>query len=101
MDVVVSLCRMMKSLAEMVSSGLWKNEAWSNAFFEFIQTLIGDGASPDVIEIHHHFDDYCSPIDHFLDTYEFFERSVLEENTQALLSVLRTDLALDTAVENF
>ena len=57
---------------------LWKNEAWSSNFFEFIQALIGDGAPPEVIEIHPPFDDYCRSIDHFFDSYETFEKSVLE-----------------------
>jgi len=58
---------------------LWKNEAWSTNFFEFIQALVGNGVSPKVIEIHPPFDDYCCSIDHFLDIYETFEKRVLEE----------------------
>jgi hypothetical protein len=48
---------------------LWKNETWSIDFFAFIQALVGDGVPPEVIEIHPPFDDYCSSIDHFLDTH--------------------------------
>jgi hypothetical protein len=57
---------------------LWKNEAWSINFFEFIQALVGDGTPPEVIEIHPPFDDYCSSIDLFLDIYETFEKRVFE-----------------------
>jgi len=57
---------------------LWKNDAWSIHFFEFIQALIGDGAAPKVIEIHPPFDDCCRSIDQFLDIYETFEKRVLE-----------------------
>jgi hypothetical protein len=57
---------------------LWKNEAWSINFIEFIQALVGQGTPPEVIEIHPPFDDYCCSIDHFLDIYETFEKRVLE-----------------------
>ncbi|MGZ8874451.1 MAG: hypothetical protein ACXW1E_06990 [Halobacteriota archaeon] len=66
---------------------LWKNEARSKNFFEFIQALIGDGAPPEVIEIHPPFDDYCSSIDHFLDVYEPFEKSVLEVDPNTIICV--------------
>ena len=63
------------------------NEAWSINFFEFIQTLVGQCAPPEVIEIHPPFDDYCRSIDHFLDVYETFEKSVLDVYPSTLICI--------------
>ena len=56
---------------------LWKNEAWALQFADFIISLVGNGSSPGVIEIHPPFNDY-SDISGFINVYSKFEAKIKE-----------------------
>ena len=56
---------------------LWKNEAWARQFADFIFSLVGNGSSPGVIEIHPPFNDY-SDISGFINVYSRFEEKIKE-----------------------
>ena len=51
---------------------LWHNKEWANEFFLFVDWLIGKNHSPEVLEIHPPFNDYCSSFDQFLDIFNVF-----------------------------
>jgi len=58
---------------------LWYNDKWANAFFIFIERLIGRNQPPDVLEIHPPFNDYCASFDKFLDTFRIFYEKFREK----------------------
>ena len=51
---------------------LWYNKEWAKDFFIFIELLIGSNNSPEVLEIHPPFNDYCDTFDQFLKTFNVF-----------------------------
>ena len=52
---------------------LWHSEEWANDFFAFIEWLIGDSnESPDVLEIHPPYKDYCPTFKDFLKRFQVF-----------------------------
>lgn len=57
---------------------LWKNEAWSYEFAEFIKRLIGNSIPPDIIEIHPPFKDYCSSFEEFWGRYIVFYKEIVK-----------------------
>ena len=61
---------------------LWKNEAWALQFADFIFSLVGNGCSPRVIEIHPPFNDYSS-IPEFIKVYSNFEGKIKERFPEA------------------
>lgn len=56
---------------------LWKNEVWALQFADFITSLVGNGSSPSVIEIHPPFNDY-SDMSKFITVYSKFEEKIKE-----------------------
>ncbi len=58
---------------------LWKDEEWSREFAYFIIELIGKNKSPEIIEIHPPFSNYCTNFDDFFNRYQIFESIILEK----------------------
>ena len=58
---------------------LWKSKKWAREFFNFIESLLSNCVDPEIIEIHPPFIDYCGSIDIFLNTYEVFEKLILDK----------------------
>lgn len=54
---------------------LWKSNEWAEEFADFIIGLTQDHKSPEIIEIHPPFDDYCS-LDEFSERYCIFEQKI-------------------------
>ena len=52
---------------------LWFNKEWAHHFGEYIIKIVGVLPHPKIIEIHPPFNDYCSSIENFLDSYSIFE----------------------------
>ena len=61
---------------------LWKNEVWALQFADFIISLVGNGSSPGVIEIHPPFNDY-SDMTKFINVYSRFEEKIKEHFPEA------------------
>lgn len=55
---------------------LWKNTAWSEEYAVFIERLIGTSLSPEVIEIHPPFKDYCMDFETFWERFTAFYRYI-------------------------
>lgn len=51
---------------------LWKNIKWSEQYALFIERLIENSISPEVIEIHPPFKEYCNDIESFWERYIIF-----------------------------
>ena len=53
---------------------LWYNKEWTDHFLLFIERLVdsNDNKSPEVLEIHPPFNDYCNSFDQFLDIFKHF-----------------------------
>ena len=58
---------------------LWKNKEWAKEFANFIIELIGNNLSPEIIEIHPPFNDYCNTFSDFFDIYGEFEKIILKK----------------------
>lgn len=58
---------------------LWKGKEWAKEFANYIIELIGSNISPEIIEIHPPFNDYCTNLDEFFDTYVEFEKIILQK----------------------
>ena len=58
---------------------LWKNKKWAKEFANFIIELIGNNISPEIIEIHPPFNDYCDSFSDFFDIYGEFEKIILKK----------------------
>lgn len=54
---------------------LWKSTEWANEFADFIFGLTKNHTSPEIIEIHPPFNDYCS-LDEFAERYRVFEHRI-------------------------
>jgi hypothetical protein len=65
---------------------LWKSEKWAQEFAEFIIALTQNKNTPDVIEIHPPFNDYCD-IDMFLKRYVIFEKRIREVYPETIIVV--------------
>ena len=50
---------------------LWRSSDWATSFAQFIVCLTADASSPEIIEIHPPFNDYCS-IESFIEYYSIF-----------------------------
>ena len=66
---------------------LWFNKTWAEEFADFIIELVGKNPSPDIIEIHPPFNDYCHNMDEFFNIYERFEKIIAKvfPNTDILI----------------
>lgn len=64
---------------------LWKNEQWAYEFAHFVFTL-ADGRTPEVIEIHPPFADYCD-FDDFIKIYTVFEKLVVEKYPNVIILI--------------
>lgn len=58
---------------------LWKNGEWALEFANFIIELIGNNNPPEIIEIHPPFNDYCKDLGTFFNSYEIFEKIILDK----------------------
>lgn len=54
---------------------LWKSDEWAEEFADFIIGLTQDHNSPEIIEIHPPFNDYCS-LEEFAERYLVFEHRI-------------------------
>lgn len=54
---------------------LWKSDEWAGEFAAFIIKLTQDHKSPEIIEIHPPFNDYCS-LEEFSERYLIFEQKI-------------------------
>ena len=54
---------------------LWKSDEWAGEFADFIIELTQDHKSPEIIEIHPPFNDYCS-LEEFAERYLIFEQKI-------------------------
>ena len=54
---------------------LWKSDEWAEEFADFIIGLTQDHNSPEIIEIHPPFNDYCS-LEEFSSRYLIFEQKI-------------------------
>jgi len=59
---------------------LWRNEAWAYEFFLFIEWLIDSNTSPEVLEIHPPFDDYCNTFERFMEIFIVFYQNFIREH---------------------
>jgi hypothetical protein len=67
---------------------LWHSEEWANDFFAFIEWLIGDSnESPDVLEIHPPYKDYCRSFGQFLKIFRVFYDEFHEKHSATTIVI--------------
>lgn len=59
---------------------LWFNSIWAEQFYVFLERLINKNVSPEVLEIHPPFTDYCPSIEQFIEYFNLFDSLFHKKN---------------------
>lgn len=66
---------------------LWYNNNWANEFSIFLDRLINSSVSPEILEIHPPFKDYCNSFEQFLDVYMVFLEKFRKKHPKTIILI--------------